>query len=428
MTGTIRPSSIATATPTLILRLASEALVRPVGVERRVPLERVGRGLDDERDEGEADALLRLVGALEALPELDEAGRVDLHLDVGVRRLERPRHLRGDALAHRWSSGRGPRRRPAGRRSVPGPAATAGRARGPRRRLRSGRRPALEPGAGAAGRGRGIAGAERLDVGEDVLAGDPAAAARCRRSRRAARPCSRRRRRTAGVMRASGSPAGSASSAGPRRRARRPGQEQAVVAVGGVGPAVGGRSRAAVGAAAPVSAAVIGSGGSRRGLVRGLDHGDLGVVRDGGTLRRRGSRAARPRTATGTSALTLSVTTSTRGSYFATVSPGCFSQRPIVPSATLSPSWGIVTLATGSVPPMGVRGTRVPGCLVLRIPRRRVGARRPRRARRMVAALRAGAVRLVCPCHQRRQLREQVLVDRREVERGLALQVPAERR
>ncbi len=55
----------------------------------------------------------------------------------------------------------------------------------------------------------------------------------------------------------------------------------------------------------------------------------------------------------GTSALTLSVITSSSGSYFSTLSPGCLSQRPIVPSATLSPSWGIVTLATGSVPPMG---------------------------------------------------------------------------
>ena len=54
----------------------------------------------------------------------------------------------------------------------------------------------------------------------------------------------------------------------------------------------------------------------------------------------------------GTSALTLSVMTSSSGSYLATVSPGCFSQLPIVPSATLSPSWGIVTLATGSRPPM----------------------------------------------------------------------------
>ena len=54
----------------------------------------------------------------------------------------------------------------------------------------------------------------------------------------------------------------------------------------------------------------------------------------------------------GTSALTLSVTTSTSGSYLATWSPGCFSHFPIVPSATLSPSWGIVTLATIAGPPL----------------------------------------------------------------------------
>ncbi len=48
----------------------------------------------------------------------------------------------------------------------------------------------------------------------------------------------------------------------------------------------------------------------------------------------------------GTSALTLSVMTSSSGSSLATLSPGCLSHFPIVPSATLSPSWGIVTLAT----------------------------------------------------------------------------------
>ena len=48
----------------------------------------------------------------------------------------------------------------------------------------------------------------------------------------------------------------------------------------------------------------------------------------------------------GTSALTLSVMTSRSGSSLATASPGCLSHLPIVPSATLSPSWGMVTLAT----------------------------------------------------------------------------------
>ena len=56
-----------------------------------------------------------------------------------------------------------------------------------------------------------------------------------------------------------------------------------------------------------------------------------------------------PSNGEGTSALTLSVTTSTIGSYLSTWSPTCFSQRPMVPSATLSPSWGIVTLGTAWV-------------------------------------------------------------------------------
>ena len=59
-----------------------------------------------------------------------------------------------------------------------------------------------------------------------------------------------------------------------------------------------------------------------------------------------------PSNGDGTSALTLSVMTSSRGSYLATWSPGCLSHFPIVPSATLSPSWGIVTLATFAVPPV----------------------------------------------------------------------------
>src|SRR4051812_21449885 len=55
----------------------------------------------------------------------------------------------------------------------------------------------------------------------------------------------------------------------------------------------------------------------------------------------------------GTSAFTLSVMTSRSGSYFATVSPGCLSHRPTVPSATDSPSWGIVTFAPGRFLPDG---------------------------------------------------------------------------
>src|SRR5918997_6037047 len=56
-----------------------------------------------------------------------------------------------------------------------------------------------------------------------------------------------------------------------------------------------------------------------------------------------------PATGEGSSALTLSVSTSARGSSISTSSPSAFSQRVMVPSVTLSPSCGIVTgLATGS--------------------------------------------------------------------------------
>src|SRR6185437_10648012 len=47
----------------------------------------------------------------------------------------------------------------------------------------------------------------------------------------------------------------------------------------------------------------------------------------------------------GISAFTLSVITSAIDSYFATVSPGCLSHRAMVPSVTLSPSCGIVTVS-----------------------------------------------------------------------------------
>src|SRR5436309_1464338 len=53
-----------------------------------------------------------------------------------------------------------------------------------------------------------------------------------------------------------------------------------------------------------------------------------------------------PSNGDGTSALTLSVMTSSSGSYLATWSPGFLSHVPIVPSATLSPSLAVVTFAT----------------------------------------------------------------------------------
>ena len=192
ITGTIRPSSTATATPTLIRRLARRPPVGPVGVERRVLLQGGGHRLDDERDVAEAGALLRLVLAVRLLAERDEAGDVDLHLDVGVRGLERSRHLGRDALAHLGHRDEdlvraGGERDPGAARRPPKPA-RAGAGAEPKVSARS-REPALLPeprrirsrshrqrARRRPGR-RPAAGPLALDVVGDVLAGDPPATA-----------------------------------------------------------------------------------------------------------------------------------------------------------------------------------------------------------------------------------------------------------
>src|SRR5207247_10546406 len=66
-----------------------------------------------------------------------------------------------------------------------------------------------------------------------------------------------------------------------------------------------------------------------------------------------------PVTGAGTSALTLSVSTSSIGSNSTTLSPGFTSHLEIVPSCTDSPSWGITTrvvainLPSGTLPTGG---------------------------------------------------------------------------
>jgi hypothetical protein len=50
-----------------------------------------------------------------------------------------------------------------------------------------------------------------------------------------------------------------------------------------------------------------------------------------------------PAAGDGTSVSTLSVEISNSGSSWATSSPSCFSHFRIVPSMTVSPSWGILT-------------------------------------------------------------------------------------
>ena len=71
-------------------------------------------------------------------------------------------------------------------------------------------------------------------------------------------------------------------------------------------------------------------GAVARAVVGRLDDGDLGVVRDGCASSARISFST-PSNGDGTSALTLSVMTSSSGSYLSTWSPGCLSHLPIVP-------------------------------------------------------------------------------------------------
>ena len=252
--------------------LGQDAGIGPVGVEGRVLLERLDRGLDHERDVAQRDALALLVAALGGLAGPHEPADVDLHVDVGVRDGQRPGHLRGDALAHLGhrqedfvgAVGERDRRR----RRAP---------RGWRRRSRGGRCRAAMTATGA-----GAAGPDGLDHGEDIVAGDPTAAAGAL-IWSGLRPCSRRSRRTAGVMRASGSPvaarvaAGASDADGGRGRLGGARCGRALVGAGRAGRRFRrGRARSSTWTG-PVAAGASASS-------PGIDDRDLGVVGDRGAL------------------------------------------------------------------------------------------------------------------------------------------------
>ncbi len=176
------------------------------------------------------------------------------------------------------------------------------------------------------------------------------------------RPCSRSSRRTAGVMRALGSWSaaidGAAVAAAWSAGAADGAGAAAGAATAATGSATGRSSEPAgpcAGSAAGVAAAGVAAGASVPPDSASSSVSMTAISALLGTVSPSWARISlrTPANGDGTSALTLSVMTSSSGSYLATESPGCLSQRPIVPSATLSPSWGIVTLATGSVPPMG---------------------------------------------------------------------------
>ena len=196
------------------------------------------------------------------------------------------------------------------------------------------------------------------------------------------RACSRSRRRTAGVMRASGSPcapgawvAVGGGAVAARRRERVPSPRDSVGS-GGACRLDGDRVVRTLASVHRLSRLRVGGLGSCRGC--GSRRGRAVAVGRGrapssdapssavsitaisalfGTVAPSSARISfrTPSNGDGTSALTLSVMTSSSGSYLSTWSPGCLSHLPIVPSATLSPSWGIVTFATFAAPSRGRR-------------------------------------------------------------------------
>ena len=291
--------------------LGQEAVLGPVGVERRVAPERLDGGLDDERDVAERDPLARLVVALGRLAGPHEVGRIDLHVDVGVRDGQGAGHLCRDALAH------------LGHRQQDFVGAFGERDRracgcGGCRRARCGGsgcgRAVLAGGRGAAGGRGGGRGGRRIVPPVRIDSTTLRTSSRVIRPPppvptiwAAVRSCSRSSRRTAGVIRASGSAlAGGAATAAAVAAGRRssepagPARREPLSLPAGPGSGLG-RSRGRRGRRGgrrvlgrrrrpePPSrrrCRVTGARrrrciGARARVVGGLDDRDLGVVGDG---------------------------------------------------------------------------------------------------------------------------------------------------
>src|SRR5690606_20830065 len=163
-------------------------------------------------------------------------------------------------------------------------------------------------------------------------------------------PYSLARRRTKGEYTPRGSGASPAAKAAPAAGlASDPAPAAGGFAVGA--PAAGGGAPQPAGAEAPAGAAwgadpaaLSAPWGSAAASAASAASTAMGVPT--GTVAPSFTRMAcsTPLTGEGISVLTLSVMTSTRGSYFSTRSPTAFSHAPMVPSTTLSPSWGMVTV------------------------------------------------------------------------------------
>src|SRR5581483_8715015 len=143
------------------------------------------------------------------------------------------------------------------------------------------------------------------------------------------RPCSASSRRTTGDSTLPLSPA--VAGAGPAGR---------VVVAGWGGGAAGGRGGAA---GCGVGGATAGGGGGVAAAGGGAGCGGAA----GGAISVAGAASD---TGDGTSESTLSVETSKSTSSSATASPTCLNHFVMVPSVTVSPSWGIVTSAMQTSP------------------------------------------------------------------------------
>ena len=115
ITGTMRPQSRATAMPEVDVLLVDDGVAVDAGVQDREGLERVDRGLEDERHVGELDAAPLLVGGAVLLAQLVDARHVDLEDggDVGRGAL-REHHVLGRLPAdgrhrHDFDAAAGPR-------------------------------------------------------------------------------------------------------------------------------------------------------------------------------------------------------------------------------------------------------------------------------------------------------------------------------
>ncbi len=339
----------------------------------------LGEGIDDgpadEREVGEAGALGLLPLRLHPVAGGVDVGVVDLHDAEGVRR-GRQRHdhvVAGepadlgelDHLVALAGPGRGRgglggglgRRRAgaAGASLAAGAGAAAGAWAGAAGALRPERR---------GGRGRDRLGPGALDVVEHVLPGDAPAGAGTGDLRRIEpvlvdQPAHHRRQEPAVATSGRGRLAATASRAGSDAGGAAT-ASSAGSAPSGRGPARARERRPALGAAGAAGSGAAGAGGSSAAGAGAAWAPSAGAA--AGALPASPTTAMTAPTSTtspslalisvitpaigeGTSVSTLSVDTSKRGSSSLTSSPTFLNQRRIVPSVTVSPSWGIWTSA-----------------------------------------------------------------------------------